>query len=90
MLSYLIGLLRRSIDLLGKILIREFKLEFLTYMDLNALSRTALNNSASTLQMKSFNSISISMYSRWSRRNIREKKLIGVTLNLLTTKMFWI
>lgn len=29
-----------------------------------------------------------SMYLRWSRRNTEEKKSIGVTLNLLTIKMF--
>jgi len=30
------------------------------------------------------------MFSRWSRRNIKQKKLIGATLNLLITKIYWI
>ncbi|XP_066385756.1 protein OPAQUE1-like isoform X4 [Miscanthus floridulus] len=48
------------------------------------------NSCASILLMKSFNSILISMFSRWSRRNIKQKKLIGATLNLLITKIYWI
>ena len=31
-----------------------------------------------------------SMFSRWSRRNIKQKKSIGATLNLLITKIYWI
>ena len=30
------------------------------------------------------------MFSRWSRRNIKQKKSIGATLNLLITKIYWI
>ncbi|XP_021321169.1 protein OPAQUE1 isoform X5 [Sorghum bicolor] len=44
------------------------------------------NSCASILLMKSFNNILI----RWSRRNIKQKKLIGATLNLLITKIYWI
>ncbi|XP_066385763.1 protein OPAQUE1-like isoform X5 [Miscanthus floridulus] len=61
-----------------------------TSMVLSVSNITALSSCASILLMKSFNSILISMFSRWSRRNIKQKKLIGATLNLLITKIYWI
>ncbi|KEH42435.1 transmembrane protein, putative [Medicago truncatula] len=40
--------------------------------------------------MKSSSNILISMFSKWSKKSTRKRRLIGVTLNLLTIKIFWI
>jgi len=66
------------------------KLGSWTYMASSVSNITALSSCASILLMKSSNSILISMFSRWSRRNIKQKKSIGATLNLLITKIYWI
>jgi hypothetical protein len=45
-----------------------------------------LSSSASTLQMRSCSSTSISMCSRWSKLNTRQKRLTGQPLSLSTTR----
>lgn len=82
LLWFVSGLLKRLIDLLGKIIILACRLEFWISMGLNALSITVSSNFVLILQMKSFNNISMSMCLRWSRRSIGKNKSHGVTLSL--------
>uniref|UniRef100_A0A0A9GGB8 Uncharacterized protein n=1 Tax=Arundo donax TaxID=35708 RepID=A0A0A9GGB8_ARUDO len=90
MLNYLIGLSTTLISPLGRTWSRGHRLGSWTSMVLSVLNITALSSCALTLLTKSFNNILISMFSRWSRRNTKQKKLIGATLNLLITKIYWI